>query len=137
MEALFVYTTTIKNIAEKDFENYVEQKIYQTDTLVENYLISSEKFKPVLREKIRVSIDAEKYERDYAGIDSYSGDVVFNRLVLLAEIRAWEVQNRNYETDFNVMNTISSEDRIELAPITNFLDREYIIYYQFLLGKGK
>lgn len=115
LEAIFVYTTTIKNISEQDLEKHINKKISQTETIVENYSISAPTFKPILRDKLRVSIDAEKYEKDYAGIDSITGEVVFNRLVLLSEIRAWEVQNKNYDTDFSVLSTIERRGDLEVS----------------------
>jgi hypothetical protein len=74
-------------------------------------------------DKITSAREVERYEKDYSvvfndGFDNKS--VILNNLVLLAERRAWEIQNSDYT---NTSQFASAGLDMEISKVSEFFDR--------------
>ena len=58
--------------------------------------------------KIRSSIEVENYCEDFASVSRKTGEVVYNNLIEVANERAWEVAQKDYQDSINVTRAISS-----------------------------
>ena len=54
----------------------------------------------------RDTILMNKYKKNFVGVSSRTGDATFNKLVLLSERRAWEIQQLNYKDEVTVLKSL-------------------------------
>ena len=105
--AEFYYKTSKKLLTKEEFDKYLELKIRKTNELIENYEVVPNKH--TLAEKYKKDTNASNYKDDYIAIDEHSGKDMFpvlNKLVLLAEQRAFDIQQVDYKDRFSVFNTL-------------------------------
>ena len=121
---LYYKTLSKKNVVLKDeFEKILKRKIKETDNLEKawNICVESSKddeIRESLANKFLDSIRLVNYRRDYASINRHAGNVpVFarNKLVLIAERRAYDIQQIDYKDRFSVFNTIYSNNNYDLT----------------------
>ena len=114
---LYVKTLSDTNIISKEeFENFLNKKIKSTNDLLETYGIASDSAKHVVAEKYEFSAKHEYYKKDYVAVNHHSGSdlkPVFNNLVLVSEIRTFEVQQIDYKDRFSVFNTLLEKGIVE------------------------
>ena len=108
-EAILFYKSTKKNITEKEFKEVLQNKIDKTLSILKNYDKMDVKGKIDHSEIYRDSISMNKYRRDFIGVSSKTGEAIFNKLVLLSEQRAWEIQQLNYKDDISVIKSLQEE----------------------------
>lgn len=114
LDAVFVYTTTIKNFTLEKLKKYINNKISNTESAIRLFgRACDENERNVLRRSVRLSVKTQNYSEDYSGVNQKTGDIVFNHLVYLSEIRAWEIQNKNYENDISVITSIVDDGMLE------------------------
>ena len=80
--------------------------------------------------KIRSSIEVENYCEDFASISRKTGEVVYNNLIEVANERAWEVSQNDYQDSINVTRAISSLG----YEMDNSRDKNDIAVDMFLTG---
>lgn len=77
---------------------------------------------PLLQEDLIVKcisdITVNKYKRDFVGFSRNSGHLVYNPLIMLADERAWEVSQKEYQDTVSVTKTLLSLDKVDLINIT-------------------
>lgn len=106
-EAIFFYKTSIKEIPKKDLNESIDKKTKKTESIIRIFnQTSNPEDKNTLRENQKNLVKAYSYLDDYAGIDEKTGNLVLNKLVLLSELRAWEVQQLNYRDDISVLGNL-------------------------------
>ena len=108
-EAILFYKSTKKNISEEEFKKVLQNKIDKTLSILKNYEKMDTKGKIDHSEIYRDSISMNKYRRDFVGVSSKTGSATFNKLVLLSEQRAWEIQQLNYKDDISVIRSLQEE----------------------------
>lgn len=90
-----------------EFCGYIEMKRNTTDMLIKNYNAASPELQKVLLKKYRKAVEHEHYSDDYLCVrdDKATGKAVleFNKLVMLSEIRAWEIRKKNYQGQYSVI----------------------------------
>ena len=122
LDAVFVYTTTIKEYTLDKFKQYLSDKIDRTTDSLNIFQKATDRERNTLREERRTLILTQNYSTNYSGIDQRTGDIIFNRLVYLSEIRAWEIQNKNYENDISVITSIIQDNNVEFYDLSADLE---------------
>ena len=108
-EAILFYKSTKKNITEEEFKKVLQDKVDKTLSILKNYDKMDTKGKIDHSEIYRDSISMNKYRRDFIGVSSKTGQAMFNKLVLLSEQRAWEIQQLNYKDDISVIKSLQEQ----------------------------
>ena len=105
--AEFYYKTRKDLKTKEEFDKYIEFKVKKTEELLQSYQEVTNKH--TLAEKYKKDTNASNYKDDYVSINEHSGKDMFpelNRLVLIAEQRAFDIQQIDYKDRFNVFNTL-------------------------------
>ena len=112
--AEFYYKTLSKNKgkSQEEFKAILDMKLKKTDDLLRSFNASPEDAKYSLAEKYLRDIKSSNYKFDYIAINLHGGNnliPVLNNLVLIAEKRAFDIQQIDYKDRFSVFNTIADE----------------------------
>ena len=105
--AEFYYKTSKRILTKDEFDKYIEYKIKKTNELLQSYQEVTNKH--TLAEKYKKDTNASNYKDDYISINEHSGRDMFpelNRLVLISEQRAFDIQQIDYKDRFSVFNTL-------------------------------
>ena len=111
--AEFYYKSTKDGVTKEDFDNFIQCKLKKTEELLENYDVVPNKH--TLAELYKRDTNATNYKFNYVAINEHSGKDMFpelNRLVLIAEQRAFDIQQIDYRDRFSVFNTLVSQNLI-------------------------
>ena len=129
-EAHFYYkslsTRSKKKLSRLDFEKEVEMKLIKTEKLISSFNTTMTFAKDVVIEKYLRDIKNSTYKFDYVAIDknreikevgkAYDEQIpVVNKLVVLAEKRAYDIQLIDYQDRFSVFSAIDSELGTEIS----------------------
>jgi hypothetical protein len=122
---MYVKTTSLKHKTTKEeFDKYLEKKTKKSERLLSSYYKVDEEEKWDLAENYQKVAKVYHYKDDYVAvtriINQKTGTVVklkpvFNKLVLITEERAFELQQEDYADRFSVFTATQSEgmDSIE------------------------
>lgn len=120
------YTESIRNFSEEDFKEEIQNKINLTKDSISNFefLKGGNKNIDLERERLRVWIKNKTYSMDYTSLSKESGLPVFNNLVLASDIRSWELQNRIYNNDEEIVRILETFSEIDQSDTrTSFLEK--------------
>ena len=96
-----------------DFKRYVDEKRERTSNLLSAYDTAiSNKVKHDLAEKYQRGAKSENYKNDYIAVNTHDGKSllpVLNNLVMVSEIRAFQIQQVDYKDRFTVFRTLDQE----------------------------
>ena len=115
---------------QEEFDKYLEEKKKKTDEMLLSYDSSptaSSKHTLALVYKDRAQ--TKKYKDDFVAVNKHSGsDIkpVVNNLVMVSEMRAFEIQQVDYKDRFNVFNSLARQVS-EIDDITFHLETIYSI----------
>ncbi len=101
-----------KEITKEKFDYIIEQKKKETSDLIRSYNSSPDDAKQSLAKTYRKMAKAFNYKDNYVAVNEHGGSSlipVLNNLVLIAERRAFDIQQIDYKDRFSVFNTIASE----------------------------
>jgi hypothetical protein len=122
---MYVKTTNLKHKTTKEeFDEYLEKKTKRSDQLLETYVDAKEDNKFVLAENYLTVAKMCHYKNDYVAVTRIINQKtktvvklkpVFNKLVLITEERAFELQQEDYADRFTVFSATQLEgmDSIE------------------------
>ena len=120
------YIDSFNTVPLEQFNAYVDVKIEKTNTLIQTIESIPNPTKDnlnVLLDKITSAREVERYEKDYSVVFNDGHDnksVILNELVLLAERRAWEIQNSDYT---NTSQFATAGLDMEISKVSEFFDR--------------
>ena len=122
--AEFYYKTLGKKneLTKEAFDSAINIKKQMTNSLLGAYNTCDEKGKQDLAKTYQKLAKAFNYKDDYVAVDSHSGSTlipVVNELVIIAERRAYDIQQVDYKDRFSVFNTISNEGLVSLETTSN------------------
>ena len=120
--AEFYYKTQKCEITKKDFDDYIEFKLKKTSELLENYDVAPNKH--TCAEAYLDLAKALNYRKNYVSVNEHSGKDMFpelNKLVLIAEKRAFDIQQIDYKDRFSVFNTLVNQGLTSDSNIALFL----------------
>ena len=114
---LYVKTTTGENdLTEDDFKKYLTEKINQSNNLLELYNSADQIRKDAFIKNLDIVAKHNFYKDDYVSVNHHAGGnalPVFNNLVLVSEMRAFEIQQIDYKDRFSVFRTLREEGYID------------------------
>ena len=125
-QATFYYKLTCdyRKMTKEDFDLLLKQKIDMTRKLLKNYDVAVDKKSlAIVFEKVAKSY---KYKDDYVAVNTHGGtcmNPVFNNLVYVSEVRAYDIQQVDYKDRFSVFCTINanlSQSDIANLELENF-----------------
>ena len=93
----------------EEFTAYLEDKQRKTEDLLLSYSTTPEKAKHTLAEKYQEGAKSFNYKNDYIAVNTHAGSdllPVFNKLVMLAELRSFEIQQVDYKDRFRLFNSL-------------------------------
>ena len=135
---VYIKTTSGKNkLTQEDFDNFIKTKVKQSNNLLKIYDDSDLERKEAFIKTLYALARLNSYKDDYVSVNQHSGNKpvpVFNNLVLVSEMRAFEVQQIDYKDRFSVINTLKDKGIVEtnetvkeavskFESITNTVDR--------------
>ena len=108
-------------------KGFIGEKRKATDELLHIYNnCGSDSGKHFLAKKYQKAVKLNNYKDDYISVNKHlGGDLipVFNNLVMVSEIRAFEIQQVDYKDRFSVFNSITKEFKlVEHSKIVEFID---------------
>ena len=131
--ATFYYRTTAdyREMKKEDFQNIIDSKNKSTESLLSAYNTVLDKDKYDLAKTYQYVAKSANYRDNYIAvnkvINSQTGDVilkpVINQLVLVNEIRAFQIQQVDYKDRFSVFSSVHSKltpDDIVNRDVTGF-----------------
>ena len=146
-ELYFRPILSINAMTEEALDRILEEKIEKTNKLLSAVSsIDDTGLRNVVLEKYEDSISVTKYARDYTSVNHHTGAApvpVFNNLVMIAERRAFDIQQVDYKDRFQVMKSLSKfqcdvqVDRVNEALMTfDSLGNNFIDKMKFLCTNG-
>jgi len=120
------YIDSFNTVPLDQFNAYVDNKIEKTNNLIKTIESIPNPTKDnlnILLDKITSAREVERYEKDYSVVFNDGHDnksVILNNLVLLAERRAWEIQNSDYT---NTSQFASAGLDMEISKVSEFFDK--------------
>ena len=131
-EAIFLYKTSKIEISKEDFDTLINKKIKETNNSIEIFdeILDISK-KNTQAAMIRDLVLYSRYKNNYVCIkDTQKGpQATFNKLVLLSEQRAWEIQQLNYKDEVAVIKSLQDEGFNEC----NYTNEDLVLIQEFLL----
>lgn len=106
------YTKSIHEYTEEDFKREINRKIRKTETDMSMFSTVKKSGDQIdldnLRRTLRYWICGNSYKEDYTSLSRETGEPVLNRLMMVSDIRSWEMQNRIYRNEKEVISVLSS-----------------------------
>ncbi len=107
-EAIMFIKENAVGMESDDIGKCIEAKKNGTETLIDNYNASSEKVQAELVKVYRKSAERDHFQDNYIAVidDKATGKpkVVLNMLVLLSELRAWDIRKNGYRNIYVVID---------------------------------
>lgn len=124
--AIFRFKTNTRKISQEEFNSILNEKIRRTESLLNSYDVVPLENKHDLANVFQSTARREKYRNNYVAVNTHTGSDLqpcFNELVLVAEQRAFDIQQVDYKNRFSIMAEITDkvivDDRSD--EISNFL----------------
>ena len=134
---LYYKTKTVTKNSE-DFEELIERvkaKKSMTEDLLGVYANSNQKQKDSLAIVYQDRAKSRSYKDDYVAVNTHGGSSLYpvlNDLVMVSEIRAYEIQQIDYKDRFSVVNSIQRENMVvSNERVYEFLDKFHNTYTFF------
>ena len=118
-----------KQLTQKDFEEILNTKKSKTERLLSAFKEVSSENKHDLAENYQVVAKTLNYSTDYVAVNTHGGkDLVptFNNLVMINDMRSYEIQQVDYKDRFRVFNALGEQIKgVELVKkILEELDKQ-------------
>lgn len=120
--AEFYYKTSRKGITQEDFDSYISTKMSTTLDLLRAYDDADDKSKIALANNFKDVINLTHYRTNYVAVNEHKGSIpvpCLNKLVMLAEKRSFDLQNKFYGSRASVINSFFSSGLIKVDNIKN------------------
>lgn len=127
--AEFYYTTfngTTKDESLSEFKSRIEEKKAKTESLLRTYNGAEAYDKFTLAEKYERDARMNKYANDYVAVNKHTGctlNPVFNKLMMLSEIRTYQMQRIDYKDWFSVFAEAGRQAQVRTPAMTQALER--------------
>ena len=111
--AMFYYRTTCdyRKTTKEEFDKILEEKKKSSESLLRAYSNAEERDRIALAKKYERDAKSASYKYDYVAVNTHGGSTlqpVFNNLVLVSDIRAYEIQQIDYKDRFSVFCSITA-----------------------------
>lgn len=107
-EAIMFIKESAVGMEKDDIGKYIENKKCSTETLIDSFNTSTEKVQAELVKVYRKSAERDHFQDNYIAVidDKTTGKpkLVLNMLVLLSELRAWDIRKNGYRNVYVVID---------------------------------
>ena len=111
-----------EELSEDSFEELQEKRKKSTFTLLSDYDNMSVDGKKDIIEIYRSDIEVNKYCNNFIGISS-NGTLEYNKLIEIANERAWEVSQKDYKDSISLTKALKSLDNVEVIEYKDAKDK--------------
>ena len=134
--ALFYKTKRIgeHELTEENFREHENRKKEKTLALLNIFDKVDHLEKEAYLEKLVESIEYSNYKGDFVSISETSGRPVYNKLIEIADERAWDVTRKDYQDTISVTKAIKDLKNLETRVI-DYYDEDGLILKRFLDDK--
>ena len=110
-EFFFKVTKQSSKMTKEDFDKLVEKKYHDSESLLNTFYGIASEDQEVLAKIYEKATKVSRYSDSYVSVDIKTGTKypVINKLVMVAEQRAFDVQQIDYKDRFTVYNALSRE----------------------------
>ena len=127
-QATFYYKLTCdyRKMTKEEFESGLRKKKLESENLLSVFEKGDEKERKSLAIKYQDGAIISRYRKDYVAVNTHGGTCmkpVFNNLVYVSEVRAYDIQQIDYKDRFSVFCTINanlSQSDIANLELENF-----------------
>ena len=125
--AEFYYKLNTQEKTQEEFDKYLDEKIKKTNSLLNIYRITTNsEDRHNLVENYQFSAKKRKYKKDYVAVNEHMGSdlvPIFNKLVMISEQRAFEIQQTDYADRFSMFNAL--EKQVETEDMNEYINTFY------------
>lgn len=119
----------IDQYTREDFDIIVQRKIEKSAELLQaiDAIGNRQNLVQAVAEKYKYCAETQNYKEDYVAVNAHGGSMLvptFNKLVHVADERAFDIQLIDYKDRFSVFNAISSSRDIELNSLSLVVSEE-------------
>ena len=118
-------------LTEEEFKRVQSLRRRRTQDLLEGYSRLSDQQREVYLRKLEKDIVNSNYSEDFISISKITGNPVYNSLIDIANERAWDVAQKDYQDKLSVTKSLSE---IPGSVVEKYTDREEAIISEFLNG---
>ena len=114
--AEFYYKSSKDKKSQEEFREYINRKMKKTKNLLLSYTSTPDVAKYDLADSFQKLAKSYNYKDDYVAVDKHNESnllPVFNKLVMISEKRAFEIQQVDYKDRFTVFNSIEKNNLIQ------------------------
>lgn len=122
------YRVNTREKTQQEFDEYLKKKIESTENYLNVYNRASSTEKHDLALKYKRDAKRSNYRYDFVAVDEHAGSdlkPVFNNLVMISEMRAFEIQQYDYKDRFSVLNVVFDENSREIDDINSYINAFY------------
>ena len=115
-EVTIYYSDSIRNYTEEAFKREIALKSQTTFDAINGFNILRSNDTTNIdfeRRRLRLWIAEMNYTEDYTSLSRDTGLPVFNELMRVSDIRSWELQNKIYNNEKEVINVLSEVGEIQ------------------------
>ena len=126
-----------KALTQEDFDAIREQKIKKTENLLLSYKLTTAEAKHDLAETYQFVAKTANYKDNYVAVNTHGGGdliPVFNNLVMINDMRSYEIQQVDYKDRFRVFNALG--EQVKQSDLVQKILQEFE-NQQFFTGKMK
>ena len=126
-QAELYYKTNTREKSQEEFNNYLEAKKRKTESLLNVYNNTTNlEDKHNLADNYQAIAKIQRYKKDFVAVNTHSGSdlkPVFNKLVMISEMRAFEIQQVDYADRFSVFSALDKQAEVE--NLNEYIDNFY------------
>ncbi len=126
---LFIKENSI-GLDDEEFKQYIDKKVKQTEMLMNNYNKMDSEMQKAHLKIYRNMASTQHFSDNYLCVVNDQTDkpsVAFNYLYMYAEIRAWDIQKTNYNSQYSVIRQ-QQEQGIDAVVGTNSVDPDVLAF---------
>ena len=113
-----------KELTEEDFNKRIREKVDKTENKIAAFMEMSDKGKASVIDDFIYIARTLNYEYDYVSVNYIyeTPTLAPNKLVLIAEQRAFDIQQVDYKNRFTVFSSLKKSDDVGFDKMTKFID---------------
>ena len=101
-----------KELSQEDFDALREEKVKKTESLLRVYDVALHEDRHNLAEAYQIVAKTMNYRDNYVAVNTHGGGdliPVFNNLVMINDMRSYEIQQVDYKDRFRVFNALGAQ----------------------------
>lgn len=119
------------DLTEENFLKCQEEKKRKTLSLLEGFDRLTDEQKKDYTDKLISDIELSNYSKDFVSISERTGKPIYNSLIEIADERAWDVSQKDYQDTLSVTRAILDLDNLSTS-VTKLVDRDEALLSDFL-----